>query len=557
MLEENQDRLICDDCDLTSKYKTERLNAESSKKGHCFLCNNESLLSNKLLMSEEELKIINLLDEEEKQKSYLDLGFSEKENVFWYGFNLNAKEAILLSNGKILRNTLEKIRTTDGLSYVGKNEILEIFEYDGYIGNIAPVISKDTLKKFYANNHNSTNPKEIYKKIKSIILHYMDFGDNEEIADVFACWIMSTYCYPIFYWFPHILINAPSGSGKSKCGYIVMSLSFRGFDLGASAGVTPAQLFRTLEGNRGTLLIDEFENRKGEIATDTQQLVYQIINASASRDAYVIRTEQINKKWKATKFPIFCPKIICNISGMNPTSLSRCIASKWQKTDNKEKSSRHPSREKDKKILFDISQEIYIFMLKNWINIKILYESMNLEKLQNRDYDNWLPLFAIARFIDSCDGENLEIEKKLLKYLEDYNELQIETDDPTLEFFKILSEKIQENKFYMPKEIAGIEEIAELLSYYKSPAHWIGKKLKLFGFKTNKRAGGVQKYWISKESLEKINKTYGSINIITQNSTNNTQEHKQHENTQDVSFCAVSVIIPESIKVEKVTNEPE
>ena len=42
----------------------------------------------------------------------------------------------------------------------------------------------------------------------------MDFSGEDEIADVLACWIIATYCYQLFYWFPHILINAPSQSGK-------------------------------------------------------------------------------------------------------------------------------------------------------------------------------------------------------------------------------------------------------------------------------------------------------------------------------------------------------
>jgi hypothetical protein len=44
----------------------------------------------------------------------------------------------------------------------------------------------------------------------------MDFSGKDEIADVLTCWIIATYCYPLFYWFPHILFNAPSQSGKSK-----------------------------------------------------------------------------------------------------------------------------------------------------------------------------------------------------------------------------------------------------------------------------------------------------------------------------------------------------
>lgn len=122
----------------------------------------------------------------------------------------------------------------------------KLFDYDGYLGDIAPLISNSTVKKFYTSPDDKISPKKVYEAVRNKILFFMDFGDSPEIADVMACWVIATYCYPLFYWFPHLLINAPSQSGKSKCGFILMQLSFRGFDLGASGGVTPAQIFINL-----------------------------------------------------------------------------------------------------------------------------------------------------------------------------------------------------------------------------------------------------------------------------------------------------------------------
>jgi hypothetical protein len=487
-------------------------------------------------------EIIDLLDEKELDVQYLDLG--EINGKWYYGFKIKGREAIMTSTGEIYRNT--EIKTKEG--NIGENQIKKLFDYKGNIGDIAPIISKETIKKYYTKKSKTEliNPKETYKAIRDKILYYMDFSGKNEIADVLTCWIIATYCYPLFYWFPHILFNAPSQSGKTKGATIVMYLSFRGFDLGASSGVTPAQIFRTLEGNRGTFLIDEFEQAKGTQSSETQQLVNQLLNASASRDAYVIRNEKIKDKWVAKKFPIFSPKISCNISGINPTSLSRYIPFSWLKTDS-EKGKRKPTREKDKQNFIPLREKLYILILENYSEIKEMYENLEID-LSNRDEDNWLPLFSIAKFIDNSEGEEVKVEENLMKYVNSYKELSIETNDNTEDFFRILLECVTENeRYYTPKELGAYSDIAELFNYLKSPPHKIGKILKSYKFTDNRRAGGTKKYLLSKKSVKNIIDLY--FNTTPHKDTNNTQQHKQHTTTQkkekNVSLGAICGITSE------------
>ena len=518
---DNEGYLIKDTKENAEKYM--RVSIENSDK---FVdMENEKIRKEKNAVIESE--VLELLEGNEVDLKYLDIGEINGEG--YLGFNLNNKEAILTGKAKIYRNKTEKFANR----IIGENEIEKLFSYSGYIGDIAPTITKETIKKFYTKTQRNhlINPKEIYKTIRDKILYYMDFSGIDEIADVLTCWIIATYFYPLFCWFPHILINAPSQSGKSKGAYIIIQMSFRGFDLGASAGVTPPQIFRTLEGNRGTILIDEFEMSKSKINADTQQFVNQLLNASASRDAYVIRVEQINGRWVAKKFPIYCPKVACNISGINPTSLSRYIAFSWLKSDS-EKSKRKPQREKDKISFNPIREDLYLLFVENCSKIKEIYESLELPNLVSRDEDNWLPLYTIAEFIDNCDGESLNIKQQLNKYLKNYKELQIETNDNTEDFFKILYENVNEQRYYTPKEIGEWNEIRDLFSYLKSPAYIVGKNLKSYKFETN-RGGGIRKYLLSKESIKKIIDLYFNRNIITPNTTIDTQQHKQHTTTQE------------------------
>ena len=508
-----------------------------------------------------------LLDGEKQDKKYLDLGFVDERlpesketivhnataQVFWYyGKKLQDKDAIIISYKRILLNDTKEFydKLTKTKQIIGTNEIP--FDYDGSIGDIAPIISNAAIKLFLQKGRQLFDKRAVIQKIIDKLNYYMDFGENEEIAHVQACWVIATHCYPLFYWFPNILFNAPSDSGKSKNAFILTQLSFRGYDLGASAGVTPAQIFRTLEGNRGAIWIDEFERRE---KSETQQLVYQIINAGGNRDSYIIRNEQENKKWVGKKFPIFCPKIVCNISGINSTSMSRFIGFNLLKTTT-EKGKRKPYKEQDKKELSAIRDEISLIILENWQEIKQINESLQLN-LANRDEDNWLPICAIAKFI----GE--DVYQKVSKYIETYQEIRLQSNDQVVDFFDVLYEYVgEEQKYYTPKQIAECPDMQELLSQYKSPANWIGRTLRSYKFPTN-RGGGVRKYLLSKINVKDIINRYFTIDKTSHNNTNNTNSTEQHRTTQNnqkneenVSLGGVSVVIPEvtTPKIEPVAN---
>ena len=175
--------------------------------------------------------ILKLLDEPELNTQYLDLGFNG--DYWYYGFLLGGKEAIITSKPEIFRNTQEKFKD----NVVGENEIKNEFEYEGYVGTIAPLISRKFIKKFIKKELKEDarlTIRDCFDKVKNKVLYYMDFGDQEAIVNIQACWTIATYCYPLFYWFPHLLFNCPSDSGKSKNAFILSQMCFRGFDLGAS-----------------------------------------------------------------------------------------------------------------------------------------------------------------------------------------------------------------------------------------------------------------------------------------------------------------------------------
>jgi len=447
-----------------------------------------------------------LLEGEESQKQYLDLGITSDEG-WYYGKKLNGgQDAIITDDKKIYQNTLVEIKIRQEIITKGENQIMPYVDYDASIGDIAPIWSNESIKQFLNGKH--IVKEEFFQKIKKILLHYMDYGDKEIYADIQACWIIGTYCYPLFYWFPHLFYYAPSGSGKSKNAFITRSMSFRGFDLGASAGVTPAQIFRTLEGNRGTFVVDEFERRE---KSESQQLVNQILNASASADSYVIRlepTEKAGKSYQAKKFHIFCPKIVCNITGINDTSLSRFIVLSLLKTLGN-KGNLKPYTKEAKEEFRKIRDDCHILVMQNWKEIREIYANLKVD-LHNRIEDNWRPILSVAKCI------NQEIYDKILNYIKEKEaDLQVDTGSKDEDLFAVIWENLgEEQNTVTPKQISQWlenDEEADWITRYKGLSTWVGKRLTKYQVKSTRKGKGMEYDLGKKEALEIIERYFPNL----------------------------------------------
>ena len=427
---------------------------------------------------------LELLNTPEEKHQYLDLGYTPD---FWfYGLDIEGQDAIITSDKRIVRNKTE-LGPDDKAQKVDK--ISKLFPYSGYIGDLAPSIPKHMVKD-YAEGTLKIDSKSLFARIVEKINYYMDFPENENkgIAEVQACWTIATYCYPLFYWFPHVLFTGPSDSGKSKNAKLLKFLSYRGFTLSSSGDVSSAQIFRTLEGNRGTILFDEFERRSGEQGKDTQQLVDQILNSSACQDdAYILRNvkgETRGEDWKPKKFPIFCPKIASNITGVTPTSYSRFIVFRMLKTMNRDKGKRKPYAEKDKAELRALGDNLYFLILDHWKELKQIYETLEIEELIGRDEDNWKPILTIATFLGP------EIVEKVKAYIQDYKELRADSGSYERMLLDVLLGKVcPKNSLPLefidatPSDIAGWtndsyspDQVGRILTGYQFQKSRVGTK---------------------------------------------------------------------------------
>src|SRR5262249_3922358 len=145
-------------------------------------------------------------------------------------------------------------------------------------------------------------------------------------------WIMGTYCYQLFNYFGYIwLTSLGPECGKSLVAKIISMLAFN-----ASPPLidpTPAAVFRDIEANGSTFILDEAEYLEPEKRTQ----LLGILNGGFERGAQVPRIESDGKKQTLKKFDIYSPKVVAGISQIPRVLLTRVFQIEMRKRKKGEK----------------------------------------------------------------------------------------------------------------------------------------------------------------------------------------------------------------------------
>lgn len=168
---------------------------------------------------------------------------------------------------------------------------------------------------------------DTYEKIIYAHEHYLDW-DIDEIK-LQSIWDIATYFYKIFSTFPYKFINAMMSSGKSRLLNLTEAIAYKA---AITVGMTDSALFRSA--NDSTLIFDEAET----ITNKDKKNQRIILNSGYKKGATVqVSKEKYVEKEKTfviEKYPVYCPKMLANIWGMDDVLSSRCITSILEKSSN-------------------------------------------------------------------------------------------------------------------------------------------------------------------------------------------------------------------------------
>lgn len=228
--------------------------------------------------------------------------------------------------------------------------------------------------------HEPVSTGELLDEIADIFRRYVILPEHG--AEVLALWILHTYVFEHGDFSPILaLISPEKRCGKSTTLHLADCLARRSL---VTSNVTAAALFRVIEDQKPTMLIDEFDSLSPERKEDMRN----ILNSGHNRKGKTIRCVGDDNKPKA--FSVYCPKMVAAIGDLPETIMDRSI--------------KIPMRRKlaDEKIVrlrrfdgTDIRRRCVRWARDN-AGIIAATKPVLPPELNDRAADNWEILFAIA-----------------------------------------------------------------------------------------------------------------------------------------------------------------
>jgi hypothetical protein len=325
-------------------------------------------------------------------------------NTMIYGYlDPKQKTWIFVTGDAQLRTSL--LREDEARDYFGFGEL----QRTAPIQELTPTI----LKKCIESNMIS-NSKILSNELVSYISEFIYLDDINEYR-LLATWIMGTYQFRCFTYYPYLWLNAEKGSGKSTLLNILSKLSFNGLLLDAASST--ASLYRMIELASPTLLIDELEVMDKNKATD----LGSILRSGFHADSKLSKSRKNKDDFEPELFSIYCPKVIASINEIQDTLKERCITIRMLKKP-KDIERRKFNNHEESVHIQGLKEKLYRFGLMHTpeINAKYVGNSRNTSlsnHISDREKDLWLPLMTIAfhidlQFVTDFTGELSQVMEK-------------------------------------------------------------------------------------------------------------------------------------------------
>lgn len=369
-----------------------------------------------------------------------------------------------------------------------------------FIASLSKIPTCDHGDQCYQQKQNLNNPyTNIFLPIRNTFEHFLEFS-NPAYSTVVTLWTIGTYLFVIFPAFPYLHPNGFKESGKTKLSEIIARL---GFNAESASNSSASALFRTIDANLPTFLLDEAEQLTGFENNPDLRLIF---NAGYKANNPVRRTNP--NTFKVESFNIYSPKVILSINPLERTLASRCIPIIMLRTANKEIGKRKVTdNATDWQKLRD---SLYTFLFHHALCVAEIYDNPSyLSTLNNRDEELYSPLFALAHYIDSYVPSD---EQKLLPLVDQFASETIQEeeglDDWSLWILEAIDDLVDDFRPYLVKDIrtkmsANRIAAGELLDDRLSN-RVIGTTLRKFGFRRGKSQREGKTYLLKREEIENL-----------------------------------------------------
>ena len=189
------------------------------------------------------------------------------------------------------------------------------------------------------------------------------------------------------------------------------------------ASITPAALYRLVESEGATLLLDEAQSL-GRRGSESSEVVRELFNAGIDRNAVVTRCA--GKDYEPTDYAIYSPKVMALIGSVDGVLADRCLAIDMKRKKRTETVERYRSRVVDDKAE-KLRRRLEKWASKHRKQIGKVYNSNGLVEFgitNDRLAELLMPLQAVLEVADKRRMEVLE------EYAFDLDRIDAETESP-------------------------------------------------------------------------------------------------------------------------------
>jgi hypothetical protein len=239
-----------------------------------------------------------LLDKHENSH-VLRSGIDYHQEKLWYGMEIDGKLHFLTSGNAILEAKSLPI----GITAPSKV-------------SLPSPLSNEGIKRYLLKRR--VDGRRLIAQLEHFFRSHAKF-QFDTTPNVLAHWALGTYLYMAFPIYGYIWLTSHKGqSGKSRVLELISAVSFR--CPGITMSVTPATVFRSVDQEGYTLVVDEFEKARD----DAKAALIEIFNAGFNISAKVPRCNN-NDSYKVEWFRAYCPKVFAGLSDVPDTLATRSM----------------------------------------------------------------------------------------------------------------------------------------------------------------------------------------------------------------------------------------
>ena len=335
--------------------------------------------------------------------------------------------------------------------------------------------SQEGVLKYY-RDHKEVKMSELYKRIYNLLGNYI-FLKNNSHRKFLSVWVIGTYVFRVFRYYPYVWLTAEKGSGKTLLMEILQEWCFNG-DLSSNA--TEAVIFRDVNNNSITMFLDEVE-QLGKKDAEKHGAIMSILNTGFSSSGIVKRAGSKNQNFAIQRFSTYSPKMVAGIKEIDDVVQDRTIKISMFKKKSDEETKRYKTTDDLIQAQKEVRDDLYIFGLQYGGDISDIYNNYydqleGLEHLENRELDIWEPILTLANMID-IENDNSDVTDSLSEFSKENSIERLEDNrdlNETVKLLSVLNEMINDNSLTPLKTEDKIKyyDTDEALRYFQNTDHY-------------------------------------------------------------------------------------